>query len=248
MDAWRSQLEVGHAAAAGNVAATERGGIAVLRGAITATFAGEIAVVSSFGAESALLLALVADIDPSVPVLFLDTLKHFPETLAYRRALARHLGLTDVRTITPDATEVARRDPAGDLHAIVPDDCCDVRKTAPYGRATAPFRALVNGRKRYQTAERSALRYSETVDGQTIVTPLADWSAGEIAAEIRRRDLPAHPLVARGYPSIGCAPCTHPVAPGAPARSGRWLGFGKTECGIHRAQDRAREDRSQPQG
>ncbi len=211
-----------------------RGGVAVLREAIIDRFRGEIAVVSSFGAEAALLLALVAEIDPAVPVLFLDTLRHFPETLAYRRALVAHLGLRDVRVIAPDPAQVATHDPTGSLHEVLPDACCDIRKVVPFARATAGFRALVNGRKRHQNAERAALRYSETVDGRVTLTPLADWSSAEVAAEMRLRDLPVHPLVARGFPSIGCAPCTRAVPPGAPARSGRWAGFAKTECGIHR--------------
>lgn len=214
--------------------ASERAGIAVLREAITHTFSNEIAVVSSFGAESALLLAYVADIDRSVPVFFLDTLKHFPDTLTYRLELASHLGLVDVRVIRPDAAQVAERDPSGDLHSFLPDDCCDIRKVMPFQRATAQFRAIVNGRKRHQNAERTELPYAQEAEGQMILTPLADWSAAEVAAAIRRRGLPVHPLVARGYPSIGCAPCTRAVAAGASPRSGRWVGFDKTECGIHR--------------
>ncbi len=214
----------------------EREGVTVLREAITRSFRGEIAVVSSFGAEAALLLALVAEIDRSVPVLFLDTLKHFPETLAYRRELVGHLGLRDIRVVAPDPVQLADSDPEGALHAVLPDMCCEIRKVLPFARATAGFRALVNGRKRHQNAERAVLRFIEHADGRATLTPLADWSVAEVAAEIRRRDLPVHPLVARGYPSIGCAPCTRAVAPGAPARSGRWVGFAKTECGIHRVQ------------
>ncbi len=227
-------MKSGQAAVQQVASAGERAGVAVLCEAIRCSFAGDIAVISSFGAESALLLALVAEIDRSVPVLFLDTLRHFPETLAYRRALVDHLRLRDVRVVEPDPVQIARRDPTGDLHAVLPDDCCDLRKVAPFARATKPFKALVNGRKRHQNATRGGLRYIETVDGRTTVTPLADWTAAEVEVEIRRRALPLHPLVARGYPSIGCAPCTRAVPTGAPARSGRWAGFAKTECGIHR--------------
>jgi phosphoadenosine phosphosulfate reductase len=209
-------------------------GVALLRRAILHDFPGRFAVVSSFGADSAILLALVAEIDPSVPVLFLDTGMHFPETLAYRDRLVARLGLTDVRSLMPDAHEVAFRDPRGDLHLFVPDDCCALRKVAPLGRALTPFAAWATGRRRHQSATRAALPFVETVDGRTKFNPLADWSAARVAAEFERRGLPRHPLVARGYPSIGCAPCTRPVRPGEDTRAGRWPGHAKTECGIHR--------------
>jgi phosphoadenosine phosphosulfate reductase len=214
-------------------AGADRPGMAALREAILHGFAGRIAVVSSFGAESALLLAMVADIDRRVPVLFLDTGKHFPETLAYVRELAERLGLTDVRPIRPDAEALGRADPLGTLHRFIPDDCCDVRKVAPLARALAPFHAWITGRKRFQSRDRAALPIVEQDDGRTKLNPLADWTAAEIAGEMRRRGLPPHPLAASGYASIGCAPCTHPVAPGEDPRAGRWAGTGKTECGIH---------------
>jgi phosphoadenosine phosphosulfate reductase len=207
---------------------------------VTRSFAGRVAVVSSFGAESALILAMAAEIDRAVPVLFLETGRHFPETLAYRESLVRRLGLTDVRDIRPDAADVRREDPAGLLHAIDPDLCCAIRKVAPMEQALAPFAAWITGRKRYQASTRRALPVIESEDGRIKVNLLATWDPARIAAESRRRDLPPHPLVAHGYPSIGCAPCTHQVAPGADPRSGRWAGRVKTECGIHRpAQDPA---------
>jgi phosphoadenosine phosphosulfate reductase len=213
---------------------TESEGVTLLRRAIMGEFAGRLAVVSSFGADSAMLLALVAEIDPGVPVLFLDTAMHFPETLAYRDELTARLGLTDVRSVAPDAREVAYRDPRGDLHLFVPDDCCALRKVAPLQRALAPFAAWASGRRRDQAATRRGLAFVETVDGRRKFNPLADWPAERVAAELARRNLPRHPLVARGYPSIGCAPCTRPVRPGEDARAGRWAGHAKTECGIHR--------------
>lgn len=216
------------------LASVEDAGIALLRRAITHDFAGRIAVVSSFGADSAMLLVLVAEIDRGVPVLFLDTGMHFPETLAYRDDLAARLGLTDVRSIVPDPRDVAFRDARGDLHLFLPDDCCALRKVAPLARALAPFAAWVTGRRRHQAATRTALRFVEHVDGRAKFNPLADWSAERVAAELARRDLPRHPLAARGYLSIGCAPCTRAVRPGEDARAGRWAGHAKTECGIHR--------------
>ena len=199
-----------------------------------AEFKGCIAAVSSFGAEAAVLLALTADIDPSVPVLFLDTGQHAPETLAYRHRLAAALG----RDVRPAPGAFDQRDPDGILHAFDPDACCTLRKVEPLERALQPFAAWVTGRKRHQAATRAALPVIERVDGRTKVNPLAHWTAAMIEAEFARRGLPRHPLTARGFASIGCAPCTRSVQPGADPRSGRWAGTGKTECGIHRPAGR----------
>lgn len=198
---------------------------------------GRTAVVSSFGAESAVLLALVAEIDPTVPVIFLETGRHFPETLAYRARLAETLGLTDVRDIRPDAAALAEDDPAGQLATYLPDACCAIRKVAPLARALDGFEAWISGRKRHQASTRTELAFIEPDQGRWKINPLADWTPARIAGEHRRRNLPAHPLVAAGYASIGCAPCTRPVAAGENARAGRWAGLAKTECGIHRAPD-----------
>jgi phosphoadenosine phosphosulfate reductase len=208
-------------------------GVRLLHEAMTGRFAGRFAVVSSFGADSAMLLALVAEIDRATPVLFLDTRMHFPQTLAHRDALVRQLGLTDVRDIRPDPVELAHSDPDGELHRWIPDDCCAVRKVAPLARALAGFDAWATGRRRQQSRTRAALPFVETLDGQQKFNPLADWSAERVADELARRGLPRHPLVAAGYASIGCAPCTRPVRPGEDARAGRWAGRPKTECGIH---------------
>lgn len=197
-------------------------------------FKGRVAVVSSFGAESAVLLALVAELDRSVPVLFLETGQHAPETLDYRERLAATLGLLDVRDIRPSSRALASRDPDGVLHAFDPDACCALRKVEPLEEALQPFAAWITGRKRTQAATRAAMPVIETADGRTKVNPLAHWDAAAVEAEFRRRALPHHPLAARGFASIGCAPCTRSVRPGADPRSGRWAATGKTECGIHR--------------
>jgi phosphoadenosine phosphosulfate reductase len=209
-------------------------GIMALRRAIKEDFAGRIAVVSSFGAESAVLLALVADIDPSTPILFVDTRQHFPETLAYRDELVRFLGLTDVRSIGPTNAEIAANDSPGELWQFDPDACCRFRKVTPLDRALQPFAAWVTGRKRHQALTRIALPVVEEVDGKTKINPLADWTAEQVEDEMVRRNLPRHKLSTMGYPSIGCATCTRAVASGEDPRSGRWFGTGKVECGIHR--------------
>jgi phosphoadenosine phosphosulfate reductase len=216
------------------LASTEDAGIAMLAQAMTQTHRGSFAVVSSFGADSAMLLAIAAEIDPAAPVLFLQTGKHFPETLDYRDELARRLGLTDIREIAPDPADLNSRDPRGDLHFFDPDACCAIRKVAPLNRALAPFTGWANGRRRQQSGTRAALAFVERgPDGREKFNPLADWSNERILAELARRGLPRHPLAARGFPSIGCAPCTRAVRSGEDMRAGRWAGQGKTECGIH---------------
>ena len=207
----------------------------ILRHAIHGTLRNRIAIVSSFGAESAILLAVVAEIDPSVPVIFLETGKHFPETLAYREALARMLGLTDVRDVTPGERALRDQDPTGELWYYDQDACCRLRKVGPLEWALAPFDAWISGRKRFQAATRSALRIVEHDGVRLKINPLADWDAERIRLEIEQRGLPQHPLVAKGYPSIGCSVCTRSVAPGEDSRAGRWAGSSKVECGIHAA-------------
>jgi len=199
--------------------------------------AGKVAVVSSFGAESSVLLHLVAGIDPSVPVLFLETGKHFPETLAYRDLLAQRLGLKDLRNLTPDASLLCERDESGLRWSYDPDGCCDIRKVLPLAAELAGFDASITGRKAFQAETRKNLpRFeidSSDALGRLKINPLADWSLEQLAAYMERHGLPPHPLVERGYPSIGCSPCTSRVAPGEDSRSGRWRGWDKTECGIH---------------
>ena len=205
----------------------------LLGDAILRRFRGRIALVSSFGAEAAALLHLVATVDPATPVIFLDTGKLFGETLAYRDHLVRRLGLGDVRSTGPDPEQLRQRDPDGTLWMRDPDACCALRKAEPLARALAPFDAWINGRKRHHGGDRAALRMVELVDGRTKLNPLADWDAQDIDAYLTRHDLPRHPLVAQGYGSIGCEPCTTPVGAGESARDGRWRGKAKTECGIH---------------
>jgi phosphoadenosine phosphosulfate reductase len=210
---------------------------AMLAAVIGERLAGEVAVVSSFGAESAALLHLVASVDPGVPVLFLDTGRHFPETLAYRDTLAAFLGLKDLRVLSPDPALLARRDPSQERWMFDPDGCCEIRKVAPLAAGLAGFDASITGRKAFQASTRSALPRFEldTTDaaGRLKVNPLADWTRADLDAYFAEHGLPAHPLVAAGYPSIGCAPCTSAVKPGEDARAGRWRGSAKIECGIH---------------
>lgn len=212
-----------------------RGGDAedILRAALDPALGLKPAVLSSFGAEAAVLLSLVARIDPSTPVVFLETGMHFMQTLAYRKALSERLGLTDVRLVMPDAQERAELDPRDDLWRADPDACCDLRKVRPLERALTGLDALVTGRKRHQTAERSGIQPFELFDGRIRVNPLHDWSEERLQAWFDATDLPRHPLNDQGYRSIGCWPCTRAVEAGEDSRVGRWSGAAKTECGIH---------------
>ncbi len=205
----------------------------LLRHAVDGPLRDRIAVVSSFGAESALLLSVVAEVDPGLPVIFLETGKHFAQTLTYRRQLAAHLGLTDVRDITPRDASVAEQDPDGELWFYDQEACCRLRKVQPLERVLAPFDAWISGRKRFQAATRAALPLVERQGGRLKLNPLADWDNDQVARELARRNLPRHPLVQQGYPSIGCAVCTRSVLPGEDGRAGRWSGSRKVECGIH---------------
>ena len=196
---------------------------------------GDAAIVSSFGAESAVLLHLIGSIDPSVPVIFLETGKHFPETLAYRDTLIDKIGLTGIRNITPDPEALAKKDETGLRWSYDPDGCCEIRKVIPLKAALAPYDAQFTGRKAFQSKTRAALPRFEVEEGRLKVNPLADWDKARIEAYLAEHDLPVHPLVAQGYLSIGCAPCTSVVKPGEDPRSGRWRGWDKVECGIHTA-------------
>ncbi len=210
------------------------GAVAVLERALSDPAVGRIAMVSSFGAESVALLHLVSVIDRTLPVLFVDTEMLFPETLAYQAEVAGRLGLTDIRRITAPRAALAARDPEGTLHLSDPDACCGLRKTEPLERALSGFDAWITGRKRFQGGTRAALDFFETdAAGRIKVNPLAHWEKGDVQDYMIENRLPRHPLVARGYPSIGCAPCTTPVAEGEDERAGRWRGTQKVECGIH---------------
>ena len=208
--------------------------IEVLRRAVTDPDLGQVALVSSFGAESVVLLHMVSRVAPGLPVLFIDTQMLFPETLAYQQEVAERLSLTNVQVITASDAEIASHDPDGTLHKVNPDACCDFRKTVPLERVLSGYDAWITGRKRFQNGQRAALEFFEPEPPTRLrVNPLAHWRPEDVQDYIVENRLPRHPLVAQGYPSIGCAPCTSPVAPGEDPRSGRWRGQEKSECGIH---------------
>jgi phosphoadenosine phosphosulfate reductase len=209
----------------------------ILELALTGEFQGKTAVVSSFGAESAVLLHLVAQIDPNTPILFLNTGKLFGETLRYRDRLQDALGLGDVRSLAPSLGDRALNDPEGTLWSRDADACCQFRKTMPLNKALAPFAAQITGRKRFQTRERADMQPVEVHDGRFRFNPLWQWSQADLEAYVQTHKLPQHPLVEDGYPSIGCIPCTRRVQAGEDYRAGRWAGLDKDECGIHIGTD-----------
>jgi len=208
----------------------------VVRHALGDVQIGKVALVSSFGAESVVLLHMVSEIDKAAPVIFLDTEMLFPETLTYQRAVAASLGLTDVRVVTPDRNAVLTEDVDGLLHQADTDACCDLRKARPLAEALKGFDGWITGRKQFQGGKRTELPLFEK-DGRKIkVNPLAKWSPLDVSAYIAEHDLPRHPLVAKGYPSVGCMPCTTRVSDHEDQRAGRWRNSEKTECGIHFAR------------
>jgi phosphoadenosine phosphosulfate reductase len=205
--------------------------------AIRDAFPGRIAVISSFAAESIVLLHHVASIDPATPVLFLNTHKLFGETMRYRDRVQETLGLTDIRSVGPHPDDRRAQDPEGTLWSRDPDACCQFRKVVPLRKALMGFDAVVTGRKRFQTEQRSAMEKVEVAEGRVRFNPLVDWSLEDLMAYIDEHRLPKHPLTNDGYPSIGCIPCTRRVAAGEGYRDGRWAGTDKVECGIHTGVD-----------
>lgn len=232
-DANGPQTQLAARAASLEVAYGATGGVALLDAMIRREFAGKIALVSSFGTEAAVLLHMVAAVDPKTPVVFLDTGKLFGETRRYRDELVARLRLKDVRIVTPDPVELAKRDGDGTLWFTNPDACCRLRKVEPLARVLEGFAAWINGRKRYQGNLRSAIPTIESAEGRIKVNPLAQWSREDIAAYFDRHELPHHPLQADGFQSVGCIPCSERSRPDEDTRAGRWRDLDKTECGIH---------------
>jgi phosphoadenosine phosphosulfate reductase len=193
----------------------------------------QLALVSSFGTESAALLKVMADVDRAIPVIFLDTGWLFEETLAYRDTLIDELGLRDVRSIKPSEEALARQDSDRELWLSDPDACCRIRKVEPLARALQPFAAWINGRKRFQGGARAEIPVVEQDGAKLKFNPFANVSRDEIEAIYRLAKLPPHPLVASGYHSVGCMPCSSRSSADEDARAGRWRGRSKSECGIH---------------
>lgn len=208
----------------------------VIEAAVKLVGREQLALVSSFGTESAALLKVMADVDPAIPVIFLDTGWLFEETLAYRDTLIATLGLRDVRSVKPLEKALSRQDPDRELWFSDPDACCRIRKVEPLARSLKPFSAWINGRKRFQGGARATIPVVEDDGGKLKFNPFATVSREAIEAIYKIAELPPHPLVASGYLSVGCMPCSSRAGPDEDARAGRWRGRSKTECGIHTAK------------
>ncbi len=194
----------------------------------------DVALSSSFQTQSLPLLHMAVQVRPDIRIFFLETGMHFWETLIFRESLEMkwHLNVVDLR---PDDrwTHFLQQN-YRDLPHQDPNLCCYIRKVQPMQRAMDGMRAWISGIRRDQTLERASAKILEWMpDGLLKVNPLLNWTAADIETYSREHDLPAHPLLGKGYPSIGCAPCTKPIKPGESARAGRWAGLGKTECGLH---------------
>ena len=209
-------------------------------------FADKTALVSSFGAASVVLLHMVSKTVPDLPILFVDTGKLFKETLDYRDQLQNHFSLSNIQTITPGQNAITTKDPNGMLWQDQPDICCEMRKVSPLAKALEPYSAWISGRKRYQSGHRQALSIIELDGAKYKINPLAFWTASDVDDYMKLHRLPKHPLIAKGYPSIGCAPCTSPIREGEDERAGRWRGADKTECGIHFTTNHQTDTRSAP--
>lgn len=222
--------------------------LAILGEAMSDPLIGTPALVSSFGADSVVLLHMLANIDRTIPVLFIDTELLFAETLTYQTQLADKFGLSDVRILRAGRDALFARDPDGLLQHFDPDACCSLRKVEPLANALRPFDAWITGRRRTQGPSRENLALFEADgDARIKINPLAHWQPDDVAAYIRNNDLPRHPLVSQGFASIGCAPCTSATKPGEDARAGRWRGLSKLECGIHLATSGAHAPKTDTQ-
>jgi phosphoadenosine phosphosulfate reductase len=208
----------------------------VIAAALKTVGRDKLALVSSFGTQSAALLKVMADVDPAIPVIFLDTGWLFEETLAYRDTLIARLGLRDVRSIKPSEVALSREDPDRDLWFNNPDACCSIRKVEPLRRALHPLDAWINGRKRFQGGLRADITVVEQDGVRLKFNPFANVSREQIEAIFASANLPSHPLAASGYLSVGCMPCTSRTSADEDERAGRWRGRSKTECGIHTMQ------------
>jgi len=198
------------------------------------TFRGRIALACSFGGPSGLaILDMVVARDKTVPVFFLDTGLLFPETYALVERVRERYGIEPVAVKPAHTVEQQAAEHGPALWTRDPDRCCALRKVEPHRLFLSGYDAWFTGIRRDQSDTRAAAEFVERdEDGRARIAPLADWTEAEVWQYIAVNDVPYNELAERGFGSIGCAPCTRPVAPGEHSRAGRWAGFVKTECGI----------------
>jgi phosphoadenosine phosphosulfate reductase len=199
----------------------------------TDTFGDRICITSSM--TDAVIIHLASQVRPGIDVVFLDTGYHFAETIGTRDAVSVVYPV-NVINVTPTQTVAEQDEQMGPrLYSRNPDLCCYLRKVVPLEKGLEPYDAWISGVRREETDARSDTRVVQWDARREMVkvNPIVDWTAEQVDAYIADNGVLVNPLVSEGYPSIGCATCTSRVAPGADARSGRWAGTGKTECGIH---------------
>lgn len=201
------------------------------------TFGPDIALLSSFGTESSVLLHMISEVAPETKVLFLETGYHFPETLQYQKDLVKSLKLNLVELKAEMGREAFVKTYGDKLYETNPDRCCEINKVQPLQRALKDYKAWISGIRRGQGPTRKNIHILEEYDngGHLLykLNPLANWTSKDAWQYMKEHHLPVHPLFEKGYTSIGCWPCTRPVLPGEDDRAGRWAGRVKTECGIH---------------
>ena len=198
-------------------------------------FKPDLAMSTSFGAESAVLLHLVTQIHPTIPVLFTNTGFHFKETLEHRDRLVKQLNL-NLRELKPEMPTEEFLAKNGKLYERDPDSCCAQNKIAPFEKALKDYKAWITGIRHNQAATRRTAQFVENYRDKLVkVNPLLNWTGKMLWDYAKKYDLPYHPLWEKGYLSIGCSPesCTRPVQLGEDPRAGRWAGKNKVECGIH---------------
>lgn len=198
------------------------------------TFAPSIAMSSSFQTQSLPLLHMVTRILPEIQIFFLDTGYHFWDSLLFREKMTREWDLNLVNLYQDPRWDTFRRNFGRELPRLDPNLCCFIHKVQPMQKALQGMKAWITGIRRDQTSTRARAHILELqTDGLIKVNPLLNWNRTHIAYYAILHELPEHPLQAKGYRSIGCAPCTLPVLDGEDERAGRWAGKGKTECGLH---------------
>ena len=198
------------------------------------TFGQEIVMSSSFQQQSLALLHIVSQVAPELPVLFVDSGHHFPETLAFKEQITRQFGLNVIDLHPAMSPKEQEAEYGPELWKHQPDLCCYLNKVEPMQDALRAYRAWITGIRRDQSAHRARAKVVEVrKDGLIKVNPMVMWTQADVWRHIKSHHLPTHPLYARGYKSIGCAPCTQPAGKGSRERAGRWPGRHKTECGLH---------------
>lgn len=190
---------------------------------------------SSFQSHSIVLLHILSRIDKSIPVIFINTGYHFPETVEFRDKVKEAFGLKNVIDLRPEVPKFMQRDSEGRLlFTSDPDHCCYLNKTQPVDSLLLRHDVWINGVRADQSAVRKAMKVEQPAPHDSIrFHPMLDWNAKMIYQYQKEFDLPKHPLESNGYLSIGCEPCTRKVDPEMMEREARWYGMNKTECGLH---------------